>query len=88
MAEKKVVTTEKEVVKKETSKECPVLEEIVKRTKRRIDNLEEMIDAEMNPLHRVEYEAARKENVELLCFLKSLSHSGPEAKLLRAIFGE
>ena len=68
--------------------ECPLLEEVIKRTKRRIDNLEEMIDEEMNPLHRVELEAKRSENVDLLCFLKSLGSSGPEAKLLKAIFGE
>ena len=68
--------------------ECPLLEEVIKRTKRRIDNLEEMIIDEMNPLHRVELEAKRKENVDLLCYLKSLGHSGPEAKLLRAIFDE
>jgi len=68
--------------------ECPLLEEVVKRTKRRIDNLEEMINDEMNPLHRVELEAKRKENVDLLCYLRSLGRSGPEAKLLRAIFGE
>jgi len=69
-------------------KECPLLEEVIKRTKRRIDNLEEMIDEEMNPLHRVELEAKRSENVDLLCFLKSLGRSGPEARLLKAIFGE
>ena len=69
-------------------KECPLLEEVIKRTKRRIDNLEKMINEEMNPLHRVELEAKRSENVDLLCFLKSLGHSGPEAKLLRAIFGK
>jgi len=69
-------------------KECPLLEEVIKRTERRIDNLEEMIDEEMNPLHRVELEAKRSENVDLLCYLKSLSHSGPAAKLLRTIFGE
>ena len=68
--------------------ECPLLEEVVARTKRRIDNLEEMINDEMNPLHRVELEAKRKENVNLLCFIRSLGRSGPEAKLLKAIFGE
>lgn len=69
-------------------KDCPLLEEVIKRTKRRIENLEEMIDEEMNPLHRVELEAKRSENVDLLCFLKGLGHSGPTAKLLKAIFGE
>ena len=68
--------------------ECPLLEEVVKRTKRRIDNLKEMIDEEMNPLHRVELEAKRSENVDLLYFLKSLGRSGPEAKLVKTIFGE
>lgn len=69
-------------------KECPLLKEVIKRTQRRIDNLEEMIDEEMNPLHRVELEAKLHENVDLLCFLKSLDHSGSEAKLLKAIFSE
>lgn len=68
--------------------ECPLLEEVITRTKRRIDNLKEMIDEEINPLHRIELEAKHKENVNLLCFLKSLGHSGPEAELVKAIFGE
>lgn len=82
------VVVAKEEHSEDSKKECPMLEQIKERTKRRISNLEEMIDDELNPLRRVELEAKLSENVDLMHFLKSFETVGSASKLLKAIFGE
>ena len=69
-------------------KNCYILDKIITRTKKRLDSLEDAINEEINPLHRIELEAKRSENANLLCFLKGLAAEGPISKILEHLFGE
>ena len=71
--------------KKDDLQNCNLYEHMVNYIHERIEYIEEVIDDDINPIHRIEHEAKRCELYHILHYLENLTGS-VEEKILKEVY--